>query len=126
MRVIYLPGGDQFPEIRDVPNELEALQELVGGYIEPVPMRVMISADIRLLVNDEGRMQGLKPNRFATAWYSGVINQYLSSYDPRVIVGPAVGVGVDGDEFTDVSDYQMHFISAMTVIPWSEERDRDV
>ena len=42
----------------DIPNTLEALQELVGGYIEFVPIRRNVGA----ICNEEGRLIGLPPN----------------------------------------------------------------
>lgn len=35
------------------------MQELVGGYIEAIPLTEKLS----LVCNEEGKMQGLKPNR---------------------------------------------------------------
>lgn len=113
MRAIYLSDANKAPEIIDIPNELETLQEKVGGYIEAVPMKIMISADIRMLVNEDGRDGLHEPNRIASYYYSGITNQYLSMWDPRVIVGPALIVGVDGEEFTDVSEHQLRWIQKM-------------
>ncbi len=51
---------------RDVPNpdlSLEALQALVGGYIEFVSLR----DGSALVVNEEGLLLGLEPNPTATA-----------------------------------------------------------
>lgn len=113
MRVIYLPGGDDLPEIRDIKNDLHVLQEHVDGYIETAPMKIMISADIRMIVNEDGRYCDFEPNRVASYYHSGITNQYLSKFDPRVIVGPALIVGVAGDGFTDVTEYQIRWISTM-------------
>lgn len=62
-----------------VKNTLEALQGLVGGYIETVPVGKAL-----MLVNEEGKLRGLPVNL---------------ALGPELIVGPAVFVGVDGDEF---------------------------
>lgn len=81
IKVIYKPVGKPY-EAREIPNTLEACQELVGGYIEAVT----ICTDLVLVCNEDGRMLGLKSN------------PYLG-YD---FVGDWFLCGVDGDEFTDV------------------------
>lgn len=51
------------PEIRRIPTganaELAGLQDIVGGFIEAVPLAPHVSC----YVNDEGKIQGLTPNR---------------------------------------------------------------
>ncbi len=51
IKVLYKPVGKPF-EVREIPNTLEACQELVGGYIEPVT----ICTDLVLVCNEEGRL----------------------------------------------------------------------
>ena len=81
IKVFYKPvGGER--ELREIPNTLEAMQELVGGYIEAVK----ICTDLVLICHEEGRVLGLEPNPFL-------------GYDFR---GDWFICGVDGDEFTDV------------------------
>lgn len=75
----------QVSEIK-IENTLRALQNEVGGYIEVV----MLSDKAAMIVNEEGLLRGMAPNPIA----SNVAN--------TKIVGPAVVVGVDGDEFTDI------------------------
>lgn len=54
--IIKEPG---FPlELIDIPNELKALQQMVGGYIETVT----IARDLVVICNEEGRLNGLPPN----------------------------------------------------------------
>ena len=76
---------DKAPRMETIYNELHALQRLVDGYIEVCP----IVEDMVMIVNDEGKLRGLPKN----VWME-VIGDY--------IVGTAVFVGVDGDEFDDV------------------------
>ena len=82
IRVIVKNPGEA-PEEREVPNTLEALQALVGGYIEAVPL----ARDAVILVNEEGKLRGMAPNVM---------------YFDEVLVGPVVLVGVRGEEFVDV------------------------
>jgi len=81
--VIKLPGKN--PQLRTIPNTLEALQGLVGGYIETLP----VASDLVAIVNEEGRLQDLA---------------YNMDIAGQSVVGPIVFVGVDGEEFDDVPD----------------------
>lgn len=71
----------------DIENKLEALQAAVGGYIETLQL---VPDKAVMIVNEEGLLQGLAPN------------SYASAIAGTMIVGTAVIVGVDEDEFTDV------------------------
>lgn len=70
----------------DIENTLEALQHAVDGYIETV---TLIPGKAVMIVNEEGLLRGMVPNPAA------------SMIAGAKIVGPALIVGVDGDEFTD-------------------------
>lgn len=70
----------------DIENTLEALQAAVDGYIEAV---TLIPGKAVMIVNEEGLLRGMAQNPIASA----VANTQ--------IVGPAVVVGIDGEEFTD-------------------------
>ncbi|MGN1369541.1 MAG: DUF3846 domain-containing protein [Aristaeellaceae bacterium] len=63
-----------------VENKLEAFQALVGGHIETVP----VSETMVLLVNDEGKINGMEAN---------------FPYRGDLLCGTVVAVGVRGDEF---------------------------
>ena len=79
----------------DIENKLEELQEAVGGYIEAVRLPFHDSV---MIVNEEGLLLGLKINIIA----SEIANQ--------PIVGNALILGVDGEEFTDITDDMIKFI----------------
>ena len=55
---VFVKEPGKAPEQRSVPNELAALQEIVGGYIETVT----IFSDLVVICNEEGRLQGLDHN----------------------------------------------------------------
>lgn len=82
---VFVKEPDKVPELRDIENTLEALQKIVGGYIESVT----ITEDLAVICNEEGRLQGLPYN----CDLCGV-----------GFVGPVVLVGVAGEEFTDVNE----------------------
>lgn len=82
MKAIHKAPG-QMPEVIEVPNTLEALQEKVGGYIETVTF----AENACVICNEEGRLMGLPYN----LTFLGV-----------EFVGPILIVGVNGEDFTDV------------------------
>ncbi|HIQ69351.1 MAG TPA: DUF3846 domain-containing protein [Candidatus Avoscillospira stercorigallinarum] len=93
MKIIYKAPG--LPaEIRDVPNTLEALQGLVGGYIETVT----VATDAAIICNEEGRLIGLEPNCTLLGVH---------------FVGPIVVAGVAGEEFTDLPEDGIQLFMAM-------------
>ena len=57
MKALIKKPGKPFQRI-DIDGELKTLQELVGGYIEFVPVR----KDTVCVCNEEGRLIGLEPN----------------------------------------------------------------
>ena len=65
-----------------VDDTLEEYQRLVGGYIE----LVRVSKGMGLIVNEEGKMMGLKPCMYCFG---------------DLLVGTVVCVGLLHDEFTD-------------------------
>jgi hypothetical protein len=71
----------------EVENTLEALQKQVGGYIETV---TLVQEKAVMIVNEEGILLGY------------CINPVASLIAGRKIVGPALIVGVDGEEFTNI------------------------
>jgi hypothetical protein len=73
----------------DIENKLEAFQEAVDGYIETV---TLVPDEVVMIVNEEGLLRGLGINPLATALYGSAI------------VGVAVVVSIDGEEFCDVPE----------------------
>lgn len=93
MRVIYVPVGGRV-EVKEISGSLESLQDCVNGYIEPLCLDV----DTILLCNEEGKINGSMPNRFALDKNDNVID---------LIYGDFVIVGVDGDGFTGLTQKQI-------------------
>ena len=48
------------PRMVEIPDTLEAMQELVGGYIEEY---MPFDDEVAIIVNEEGKLKGLPPNR---------------------------------------------------------------
>lgn len=87
IRVLVKEPG-KAAELREIPNTLEALQGIVGGYIETVWLR----DNCVLVCNEEGKLQGLPVN-------------FRIFGD--VIVGTALFAGVSGEEFCSLTDEQI-------------------
>lgn len=79
--IIKEPGWA--PEIVEIPDELENYQRIVDGYIECLRW----DDDHVLIVNEEGKLRGLDKN---------------FRYGGDIIVGTAIWIGVDGEDFTDI------------------------
>lgn len=73
----------QPPKVMEVANRLEALQAMVGGYIETVPVAGHLA-----IVNEEGKLMGLEPNFYANG---------------DLIVGTAVICETNGEEFRSLT-----------------------
>lgn len=92
MKVLYkLPGFP--PKERDIDNDLETLQQMVGGNIESV----YIGDDVSVICNEEGKFLGLPPNF------------YVERIDD-MIVGPAVFVRQDGEDLIDMTTNDINWI----------------
>jgi hypothetical protein len=83
MKAIIKEAG-KAARIEDIPNTLEALQSLVGGYIETCT----IFEGSTFVVNEEGRLLGLKPNALLD------------------FVGTVLVLGIGEEDFTDLTDQQ--------------------
>lgn len=87
MKAILITLDEQ--KIIEIENELEALQDAVDGYIETV---TLVPDKVDMIVNEEGLIREMKQNTVASV----IAGTY--------IVGNALIVGVDGENFCDVPD----------------------
>lgn len=93
--LVFEPGKPA--ELRDIPDTLEALQEIVGGYIEVLhPSKAGLQGIDRTLMvfNEEGRLMGLPKNRFG-------------------IVGSLVFVGNQAPDFRSLTSAEIELIRKM-------------
>lgn len=97
MRAYLIPAQSPHGgfDMRDDLDQLNLLQALVGGYIEPCAPAQLREWGIELLANEEGLLQGLPFN----------INMY-----PFFFVGDLVAVGVKGEEFVSLTPEQEHYL----------------
>lgn len=84
MRAIIKSPGRR-PGVIEMENSLRAMQKIVGGYIETVTL----GTDTALICNEDGIALGLAPN---------------VNFLGLKIRGTLLIVGVDGEEFCDISD----------------------
>ena len=84
--LVFKPNEESFTA--NIKNELRALQETVGGYIETVK----IDKDTTLICNEEGKLKGFEANR--------IINGDL-------IVGTFLLCGIKGPEFCSLTEEQI-------------------
>lgn len=99
IRVLVKEPG-KAPEIRTIQNTLEAMQGIVGGYIETMTF----ATDCALVVNEEGTLQCLEPN----FWFVG-----------DLIVGTAFFVGVAGEDFCGLTDDLLNILKEWVGMPRS-------
>lgn len=93
MNVIYCKVGCP-PEVKEIDGSLRSMQDLVGGYIEAIYL-----GDGGVLVcNENGKIDGSLPNRFAYDVRNGIIDMIFGDF---FIAG-------DGEEdFDGLTDAQM-------------------
>jgi hypothetical protein len=78
----FVKRPNEAPYLTPISAELEAMQELIGGYLE----EVKVSADILILCDEEGKLKG-KP--------------YNCTFGMHDLVGTLVFVGVQENEWAD-------------------------
>lgn len=59
VQVLVIPVNEN-PYLKTIPNNLEAMQELVGGYIESI----QTEEGFNVFCNERGKLTGLEPNFF--------------------------------------------------------------
>lgn len=96
MKILRINNG--LIEEAEIENTLKALQNEVDGYIENV---TLIPEKAAMIVNEEGHYLGMGINLMATA-IAGTM-----------IVGPAIIVGVEGENYSDISDVIVKMIKAV-------------
>ena len=98
LRVVVVPvGADAY--VTEIADDLQVMQELVGGYIETAIITGLGAAfdGCRVVCNDEGRIRGMKKNK-------------LGVYGPFFIISDKV----QGDgEMVGLNEGQAQLIAAV-------------
>lgn len=89
-----------------VHERLAAIQSLVGGYIEAVPL----TEDAVGYVNEDGKIQGLDPNHAATHLFQACRPGWVDLFAGDLVV---FGTG-GGEDETDVPDSIVSLIHTIT------------
>lgn len=112
MKVLFVQCKRQ-PIVMDVKNDLSALQNLVGGYIEVIQPW---NDDILLICNEEGKIRNeCKLNRIIQADGGG----------EDAIFGDFFLCGYDGCEFTDFPESLVAKYTKKLALPWGRSRRRE-
>lgn len=96
MRAMRKRPGEAWEAI-EVDNELRSIQQEVGGYLESFTF----AEDACVLCDEEGRMKG---------------KQHNISVCGVPFVGTILVVGVDGENFTDLTERQEEALRSMGVV----------
>jgi len=94
MKALVIPTEGEPREVEipeGYPGHLDGLQAAVGGWIEYVPTQL----DVTLYCNEEGKIEGLPPNRTATALFGTMLMQHDYLAGDVVIIGPPDAEGND-------------------------------
>ncbi len=104
MKILKVEPGKK-PEVIEIVDTLENLQEQVGGYIQIIyPFEDLVG----IICNDEAKLIGMKPNR---ALYDAEGNIY------DIIAGPMLIAGLSEDSFESLSPELLKKYEAMFHTP---------
>ncbi len=86
MRVLIVEPGRR-PRREDIPHTLQAMQQMVGGYIEIIHP---FEDPVALVCDEEGKLKGYE------------LNRAIAGKD--IIAGTFFLAGIDEDDLTDIPD----------------------
>lgn len=93
MRILFRKPSNQPLQLMEVENELKPIQDLIGGYLQVVD----IGQKVICILDEEGMLKGCSPN------------YYHDMYG--MILGNVIFCGVDGGEFTSLTDKQIEYVA---------------
>ena len=96
MRILVVEP-ERRPEVSEIDGSLKAMQDIVGGLIQPIPLN---DPDAILVCNDEGKLMNLPANR-------GLRDENGQIYD--IVCGTffLCGTSVDCDHFISLTPEQV-------------------
>lgn len=95
MKIVYCETG-RYPAVMDIDGSLETMQMLVGGYIETM----YIDDDVALVCNEEGKINGSEPNRFAFDKGGRIIDLIYGDFF-------LIGAPIESDNFASLKPEQI-------------------
>lgn len=95
MRVLVVEP-ERKPEVRDIDDSLKAMQDIIGGLIQPI----YLDDSVALICNDEGKLMNLTANR-------GLRDKNGQIYD--IVFGTffLCGAHADSDSFASLTSEQI-------------------
>lgn len=90
MRIV-VKKVDRLPEVREIKSDLVEFQDIVGGYIECLP----VGENILCVLNEEGKLKGLRPN-------------FISGMD--IICGDVFFCSQGREDFESLNDEQIKML----------------
>ena len=114
MTVLQISPGHK-PEKITIDRTLEAMQVLVGGYIQAIyPYEDLVA----LVCNEEGKLQGLEPNR--------AVRDIATNEIVDIICGTFFICGLSEDDFCSLTDEQIAYYTELYLHPemflWTGDR----
>lgn len=105
MRILVVEP-ERRPEVREIDDSLKAMQQIVGGLIQPI----YLDDSVALVCNDEGKLMDLPPNR-------GLWDKDGQIYD--IVFGTffLCGAPADSDHFTSLTPGQVEQYRKMFYTP---------
>ena len=93
---VVVVAADKKPEVREIPAGLDALQEIVGGYIECI---YPFKDNVGFICNEEGKLLNLPLNRALR--YEGTREVY------DIIAGDFIIAGLGDEDFCSLTEDQI-------------------
>lgn len=93
------------PNVQEIDGELETMQKIVGGLIQPL---YPFNEPVAIVANDEGKLLGLPMNR-------GLRDESGKLYD--ILCGTFFLCGIDEDNFTSLTEEQIQRFQQMFDTP---------
>ena len=101
-------------EVREIPDTLEAMQALVGGYIQAV---YPFQEEVAVICNEKGRNLDLPYNR-------PLMDESGLPYD--IVCGTFFMAGVSGEHFVSLTDEQIQrYLAFRDTLKMLREMDRE-
>lgn len=101
IKAVIKKAGETHGHIVEIKNRLKDFQNIVEGYIETWPL----TEDILIILNEEGKLEGLKPNILVS-----------NGTGFELIVGDVAIVGDDGENFISLNDKQIETLYKMGIL----------
>lgn len=94
------------PERKEIPHTLEAMQSIVGGYIQAV---YPYDDPVAIVCNEEGKLLGMEPNR--------AVRDPDSKEIVDIVCGSFFVCGLGEDDFCSLTEEQLAYYESLFLYP---------